>query len=61
MTKFKKLNHILEYEVNNKLSLYKKNYKWYKNEDGIIFEVLDNLEIEKLNSAQDEYNKRIIK
>jgi len=61
MAKFKKLNHLLEYEVNLKLSYIKQNHIWYKNEDGIVLQVTDNTEIVKLNTSQDEYNKRLIK
>ena len=59
--KFKKLNHLLEFEVNSKSSYIKQNHIWYKNEDGIVLQVSDNKEIVKLNTSQDEYNKIIIK
>jgi hypothetical protein len=59
--KFKKLNHLLEFEINSKTSYIKQNYNWFKNDDGFVIQVTDNKEIEKLNLAQDEYNKRLIK
>jgi hypothetical protein len=61
MAKFKKLNHLLEFEVNSKSSYIKQNHNWFKNDDGFVIQVTDNKEIEKLNLAQDEYNKRLIK
>lgn len=53
--KFKKLNNLVEYEVNKKTSYIKHGHVWNKNEDGIIFQVTDNKEIEKLNKIETEY------
>jgi hypothetical protein len=54
--KFKKLNHLLEFEVNSKLSYIKHGYIWFKNEDGFVLQETDNKEIEKLNKLQGEFN-----
>jgi hypothetical protein len=54
--KFKKLNNLLEYEVNSKLSYIKHEHTWFKNEDGFVLQVTDNKEIEKLNKLQGEFN-----
>ena len=55
--KFKKLNNLLEYEVNKKTSYIRDGYLWYKNEEGILFQVTDNSEIEKLNKAEKDLQK----
>lgn len=55
--KFKQIKDLVEYTVNAKLSYIRDNYSWYKNEDGILFQVTDNKEIENLNKAELELKK----
>lgn len=55
--KFKKQNNLVEYEVTKKTSYIKDGFVWYKNEEGILFQVTDNKEIEKLNKAETELQK----
>jgi hypothetical protein len=57
MAKFKKLNHLLEYEVNSKLSYIKHEHTWFKNDEGFVMQVTDNKEIEKLNKSESEMKK----
>jgi hypothetical protein len=57
MAKFKKLNHLLEYEVNSKLSYIKHDHTWFKNDEGFVMQVTDNKEIEKLNKSESEMKK----
>ena len=59
--KFKQIKNLLEYMVNTKLSYIKDGFVWYKNEDGILFQVTDNKEIEQLNKAESELKKWIKK
>jgi hypothetical protein len=55
--KFKQIKNLVEYTVNAKLSYIKDTFVWYKNEDGILFQVTDNKEIENLNKAELELKK----
>ena len=55
--KFKQIKDLKEYVVSTKLSYVKDAFLWYKNEDGILFQVTDNKEIEKLNKAESELKK----
>ncbi|MDQ5930622.1 MAG: hypothetical protein QG594_2410 [Bacteroidota bacterium] len=55
--KFKQSKNLVEYTVNAKLSYIRDNYTWYKNEDGILFQVSENKEIEQLNKAELELKK----
>ena len=55
--KFKQIKNLVEYTVNTKLSYIKDGFVWYKNEDGILFQVSDNKEIENLNKAELELKK----
>ena len=55
--KFKQIKNLVEYTVNAKLSYIRDNYSWYKNEDGILFQVTDNKEIVNLNKAESELKK----
>ena len=55
--KFKQIKDLKEYVVSTKLSYVKDAFVWYKNEDGILFQVTDNKEIEKLNKAEMELRK----
>ena len=55
--KFKQIKDLKEYIVNTKLSYIKDTFVWYKNEDGILFQVTDNKEIENLNKAELELKK----
>ena len=55
--KFKQIKNLVEYTVNAKLSYIKDTIVWYKNEDGILFQVTDNKEIENLNKAELELKK----
>ena len=55
--KFKQIKDLKEYVVSTKLSYVKDAFVWYKNEDGILFQVTDNKEIEKLNKAEMELKK----
>ena len=55
--KFKQIKNLVEYTINTKLSYIRENYSWYKNEDGILFQVTDNKEIENLNKAELELKK----
>ena len=57
--KFKKTNQLVEYEVSKKLSYIKHGNIWFINEDGIIFRVTDNKEIEKLNKEETRYGYSI--
>lgn len=54
--KFKQIKDLKEYVVSTKLSYVKDAFVWYKNEEGILFQVTDNKEIEKLNKLQGEFN-----
>lgn len=53
--KFKKVNELIEFTVNSKLSYIKDGFVWYKNEEGALFQVTDNREIEKLNKAENKW------
>lgn len=55
--KFKQIKDLKEYVVSTKLSYIKDGFVWYKNEEGILFQVTDNKEIEKLNKAETELQK----
>ena len=55
--KFKQIKDLKEFVVSTKLSYIRDNYTWYKNEDGILFQVNDNKEIENLNKAELELKK----
>ena len=55
--KFKQIKDLKEYIVSTKLSYIKDTFVWYKNEDGILFQVTDNKEIENLNKAESELKK----
>ena len=55
--KFKQIKNLVEYVVNTKLSYIKDTFVWYKNEDGILFQVTDNKEIVNLNKAESELKK----
>jgi hypothetical protein len=55
--KFKQIKDLKEYIVSTKLSYIKDAFVWYKNEDGILFQVTDNKEIENLNKAELELKK----
>ena len=55
--KFKQIKNLVEYVVNAKLSYIKDTFVWYKNEDGILFQVTENKEIENLNKAESELKK----
>jgi len=52
--KFKQIKNLVEYMVSTKVSYIKDGFVWYKNEEGILFQVTDNKEIEKLNKAEKE-------
>ena len=55
--KFKQIKDLKEYTVSTKVSYIKDGFVWYKNEEGILFQVTDNKEIEKLNKADTELQK----
>lgn len=55
--KFKQIKDLKEFNVNTKVSYIKDGFVWYKNEEGILFQVTDNKEIEKLNKAETELQK----
>ena len=55
--KFKQIKNLVEYMVSTKVSYIKDGFVWYKNEEGILFQVTDNKEIEKLNKAEKELEK----
>ena len=55
--KFKQIKDLKEFMVSTKVSYIKDGFVWYKNEEGILFQVTDNKEIEKLNKAETELQK----
>jgi len=55
--RFKQIKDLKEFEVNKKVSYIKDGFSWYKNEDGILFQVTDNKEIENLNKSEFELKK----
>lgn len=55
--KFKQIKDLVEFVVNKNTSYIRNGYLWYKNEEGILFQVTDNKEIEKLNKAEKDLQK----
>ena len=55
--KFKQIKDLKEFTVSTKVSYIKDGFVWYKNEEGILFQVTDNKEIENLNKAESELKK----